>query len=153
MEIIIVIIVFVVISLFSAASKKKPNRSSEDEPVRPTLSDIQRAFMMSSDLDAPMRRKPETQESTPFGDTALQQAYTPPVQTELTSRLDKAVTAFQSSNKYADIDPYTFQADSAEIDAPKLKSSRQKSALKLFEDNDEFVRAVIDSEILTRTGR
>jgi hypothetical protein len=155
MEIIIIIIVVVGI-LLSAATKKKPNQSSEDAPpVRPTLSDIQRAFMMSSDLGAPVRHEPEPQHgSSIFGDTAAHQAYTPPVQPELTSRLDKAVSAFESSNKYADIDPYAYHSDSAEIDDAPIKAVRpHKNVLRLFETKDDFVRAVIYSEILTRKGR
>ena len=49
MEFILIIIVVIVIFVISASVKKKPQSSQRpDEPPRPTMSDIQRAFMMAS---------------------------------------------------------------------------------------------------------
>ena len=154
MEIIVIIIIGVVVSLLSAASKKKPRQDTEDAPARPTLSDIQRAFMMSNEMDAP-RRKPETQQSSsPSVASTVQKAYSPPARLDMSSRLDESVSAFQAKNKYANIDLAAFQTNSIESDdQPKKTVRHQKSTLKLFENKSDFVRAVIYSEILTRKAR
>ena len=61
MEFILIIIVVIVIFVISASVKKKPQSSQKpDEPPRPTMSDIQRAFMMASNA---------------FEDTADEQPY------------------------------------------------------------------------------
>lgn len=155
MEILIIIIVIVVVSVLSAASKKKPRQDSDEGPTRPTLSDIQRAFMMSSEMDAPQRRKPDTQQSpTRSMAPTVQKAYTPPARPVMSSRLEESVSAFQASSKYANIDLSAFHTDSIDSDEmPKKTVKHQKNALKLFENKNDYVRAVIYSEILTRKSR
>ncbi len=152
MEIIIIIIVVVIISLLSAANKKKPRQDSEDTPARPTLSDIQRAFMMSNEMDQAPRRAPETRQVSSFSQPAQQTAAG---QDDVSSRMAKSASAFQASNQYASIDLAKFHTDNTDVvgAAPKKSAMHQKSALKLFENKSDFVRAVIYSEILTRKSR
>lgn len=158
MEIILVIIIGVVISLISAASKKK-NQQSEETPARPTMSDIQRAFMMSSQM-APFGRTPETPPETPYGAAPPAARYRPPETRPVPAQRPAAAPrpgqggTLMESNRFADIAPSAFRPDSAESgDAILVRSRRQQSTLKLFEDKNDFVRAVIYSEILTRKAR
>jgi len=162
MQILLIIAVVVIISLISAAGKKKPNRSSEDVPDRPTMSDIQKAFMMSNEEDAPPRRKPEP---------AARQAYTAQTSsrpTSITQTVPEKATErlsartfettltsdeSQSRNKYANIDLKNFRTGRADDDKPLEVKRQQRSVLNLFENEDDFVRAVIYSEILTRKAR
>lgn len=151
MEVIIIIIIGIVVSLLSAASKKKPRRDAEEAPARPTLSDIQRAFMMSSEMET-QKRAPEIRQVYPFNQP-VQQTAAAPAQPAVTPQ-PYAASAPQPSNRYANINLATFHTDSGEIsDAPKKIVRHQKSSLKLFEDKSDFVRAVIYSEILTRKTR
>ena len=155
MEILLIIVVGVIISIVSAAGKKKPNQSSEDAaPVRPTISDIQRAFMMSGEMEAPPRREPAaaaTQTSEPV--TAKQ---TEIAAERLSARTFETAPASKAGmNKYANIDLGSFHHASADIDddTPLKIKKKQRGGLNLFEDKDDFVRAVIYSEILTRKAR
>lgn len=151
MEGIIIIIVVVIVSLLSAANKKKPRQDSEEAPVRPTLSDIQRAFMMSNEMDQAPQRAPETRQVSPYTQPAQQTAA---VQNDISSQMARSASAYQASNRYASIDLTNFHTDSSEVsDAPTKAVSHQKNALKLFENKNDFVRAVIYSEILTRKAR
>ncbi len=148
MEVIVIIVIVVIVSLLSAASKKKPQQGSEDAPARPSLSDIQRAFMMSNEMGA-SQRAPETQPVYPVGQPTVQPAASE--QDDVAVRMAKSASAFQAANRYASIDLSTFHTDSAEIsDMPKRPVKHTKSSLKLFEDKSDFMRAVIYSEILTR---
>jgi hypothetical protein len=164
MEILLIIVIGVIISIVSAAGKKKPNQSSEDVPVRPNMSDIQKAFMMSSDMEAAPRR--ETQNAAT--QAAARKAYTKPaalnqtIPEKATERLSArtfettpAMGTGLSQNKYANIDLDSFQAGKADTktDKPLQVKKQQRSTLSLFEDKDDFVRAVIYSEILTRKAR
>lgn len=147
MEILWIIIVIVFISIVSAAGKKKPKQSSEDAPVRPTISDIQRAFMMATDDSAaPQHRAPETQNVMPRT----------PVKPAAPLRETVSSQPMQSrvQSRYADIDLSTFHTDNSEIEEKPVRVvKKQKSALRLFEDKNDYVRAVIYSEILARKGR
>lgn len=159
MQIIFVIIIVVIVSLLSALGKKKPNKSTENEPPRPTLSDIQRAFMMSGEMASP-KRAPEAQQipsySTPPAQTP-RPAATPRVAESVFAsqaarpRAADAVSAYQAPSRYANIDLAAFHVTNDDVSAPPKKVVRhQTSSLKLFEDKNDFVRAVIYSEILTR---
>ncbi len=151
MEVIVIIVIAVIVSLLSAASKKKPQQGSEDTPVRPSLSDIQRAFMMSNEMDA-SQRAPETRPVYTVSQPAARP--TASEQDDAAMRMAKSASAFQATNRYANIDLATFHTDSAEIsDMPKRTVKHVKNTLKLFEDKSDFVRAVIYSEILTRKSR
>ena len=148
MEFIIIIVIVVIVSLLSAASKKKPQQGSEETPTRPSLSDIQRAFMMSNEMDT-SQRAPETRPVYPVSQPTFQPAASE--QDDVAVRMAKSASAFQAANRYASIDLSTFHTDSAEIsDMPKKIVKPAKNSLKLFEDKSDFVRAVIYSEILTR---
>lgn len=150
MQIIFVIIIVVIVSLLSAVGKKKPRQNAEDAPVRPTLSDIQRAFMMSNEMDTPQRRATETRQVSSFRQPTTQVSAKID-KPEMSSRLAETGSAFQVSNKYANIDLAAFHTDNDELSVTPKKVVRQpKSSLKLFEDKSDFVRAVIYSEILTR---
>lgn len=160
MEIIFIIIVVVIISLVSAAGKKKASQSStssEDAPVRTAMSDIQKAFMMASNMDTPPRRAPETTVSHTVSSpmTARQSE-------AMSSRLnvpanESSLTAnvVTNQNKYANINLVKFRAESADDkDVSPLKAvKRHDGTLRLFEDKSDFVRAVIYSEILPRKAR
>lgn len=162
MEILLIVVVGVIISIISAAGKKKPNRASDDTadtvPVRPTLSDIQKAFMMSGDMEAPPRR-----ETAQAARQVTAKPIAPKQPEKATERLSArtfetppAAKAGMPRNKYANIDPGSFHAVSADIndDTPlKVNNNQKRGALRLFEDKDDFVRAVIYSEILTRKAR
>lgn len=153
MEFIIGIIVFVLISLLSAAGKKKPQRSSDETYTRPTLSDIQRAFMMSGEMESPSAKapRPEPAYSQPTPPEPATPVYEPD---DYSVQTAQPVSASQASNRYAGINLASFHTDSAEdIVAPKKTVNKQKSSLKLFETKNDFVRAVIYSEILTRKAR
>ena len=157
MEILLIIVVGVIISVISAAGKKKPNRSSdEDAPVRPNMSDIQKAFMMAN--DAPPRRTPQTRQ--PAATTSMATAHTIPEKAteRLSARTFETVpvsNADMSRNKYANIDLGSFQAGSIDPgdDLTLEVKKRQHGTLNLFEDKNDLVRAVIYSEILTRKAR
>jgi len=162
MEILLIVVIGIIISLVSAAGKKKPNRSSEDAPVRPTMSDIQKAFMMSSDMDAPPRRKPEPAARQAYAAQAssrpvAEKQTMPEKATERLSARTFETTLTsdegQSRNKYANIDLGSFRTGRADDDKPLEVKRQQRSVLKLFENEDDFVRAVIYSEILTRKAR
>lgn len=156
MEILLIIVVGVIISIVSAAGKKKPNRSSEDAaPVRPTISDIQRAFMMSGDMEAPPRREPAAA-ATQTASEPVAAKQTEIAAERLSARTFETATASKAGmNKYANIDLGSFHAESADIDddTPLKIKKKQRGGLNLFEDKDDFVRAVIYSEILTRKAR
>ncbi len=150
MEVIIIIIVIVVVSLLSAASKKRPDKNTDGTPARPTLSDIQRAFMMSGEMEA-QQRAHEPRPSYPYHQPAVQRPAAPPPQTNLAPRMSETALGAKTESRYASIDLATFHTDSADaVEAPKKVVRHQKSTLKLFEDKNDFVRAVIYSEILTR---
>ena len=159
MESIVIIIIGIVFALLSALGKKKPNKNAENEPQRPTLSDIQRAFMMSGEVASP-KRAPETQPIPSYSPPSAQTPR-PAVASRMTEsvsasqaarpRMADAVSAYQAPSRYANIDLATFQASNDDVsETPKKVVRRQKSSLKLFEDKNDFVRAVIYSEILTR---
>ena len=148
MEVIVIIVIGVIVSLLSAASKKKPQKDTENAPPRPSLSDIQRAFMMSNEMGT-TQRAPETRPVYPVSQPTVQPSAM--VTDNATSQMASPASAFQAKNRYANIDLSTFHTDSAEIsDMPKRTVRHAKSSLKLFEDKSDFVRAVIYSEILTR---
>ncbi len=159
MESIVIIIIGIVFALLSALGKKKPNKNTENEPPRPTLSDIQRAFMMSGEMEAQSR----TQETQPIPSYSQPSAQTlrpaaAPRMAESVSasqaarpRMAEAVSAYQAPSRYANIDLATFHASNDDVsETPKKVVRHQKSSLKLFEDKSDFARAVIYSEILTR---
>lgn len=161
MEILLIIVVGVIISIVSAAGKKKPNRASDDTPdtapapVRPTMSDIQRAFMMSGSMEAPPRRETVAAPGQPAA-RPIAAKQTEIAAERLSARTFDAPTASKvGMNKYANIDLGSFHAVSADIndDTPLTIKKKQRGALNLFEDKDDFVRAVIYSEILTRKAR
>ncbi len=160
MEILLIIAVIVIISIVSAAGKKKPNQSDEDAPVRTVMSDIQKAFMMSGEMGAPARREtePAARQTVSKPDTARPMAARQTIPKKATERLsartfETTLDTQAGSNKYANIDLGSFRTDIDDNDMPMKVQRQQRGALSLFEDKDDFVRAVIYSEILTRKAR
>ena len=111
--------------------------------------------MMSGEMEAPPRREPAA---------AATQTASEPVtakQTEIaaerlsTHTFETAPASKAGMNKYANIDLGSFHALSADIndDTPLKIKKKPRGGLNLFEDKDDFVRAVIYSEILTRKAR
>ncbi len=163
MEILLIIAVGVIISIISAVGKKKPNRASDDTadaaPVRPTMSDIQRAFMMSGEMEAPPHREPSAAARQTASRPVIAKQTMPEKATErLSARTFETAPASNAGmprNKYTNIDLGSFHAVSTDIndDTPLKTKKQQRGALSLFDDKDDFVRAVIYSEILTRKAR
>ena len=68
MEFILIIIAVVIVSVISAALKKKPRSTGDqqDAPARPTMTDIQRAFMMAAGLPENEQDQPNQPPSVPY---------------------------------------------------------------------------------------
>ncbi len=135
----IAIIIIVVVILLSAAGKKKPQKNESGPDDRQPRSDIQRAFMMSAEQPAPQR-------------AAKTHAFAsrPPRTAQTDTQTGTTADALET-NPYAQIDLKTFHMENGGMPERTVKSAkRQKAALTLFENKNDFVRAVIYSEILTR---
>ena len=77
MEFVLIIIVVVIVSVISAAMKKKPQSSGEQNaPPRPTMTDIQRAFMMAAGIPDEEQNQPPVR--APYGQQPG--PYAPPYQ-------------------------------------------------------------------------
>ncbi len=183
MEFILIIIVVIVISVISASVKKKPQSSQkpDDEPPRPTMSDIQRAFMMATgafeedeDTAPPPAARPV---SAPADDTMRTMQ-----SRELGSRLDeglsaegrldegppqvyddnalfmpRAASSSAAASPFANvrIGTYFMDEESTETSVEKasLPQQTQTPRLTLFENQSDVVKALIYSEILPRRRR
>ncbi len=145
MQILFIIIVVVIVSIVSAVSKKKPNRSSEEEPPRPTMSDIQKAFMLANDFD--VRQRNAEQAAQRFEESISAESKYP-------QGTETSYSSDPVSSPYADVTISQYHMDEPQhsVDDKPLVSSQTGGSLKLFEEKDAFVRAVIYSEILTRRG-
>ena len=157
MEIILFVVIGVIISIVSAAGKKKQNPSSEEAPVRPTMSDIQKAFMLFGETETQPQREPKQVERQAAA-RSVAAKQTEKAAERLSARTFETTPAYHSAapqNKYANINLERFHSGEADIsnDMPLKAVKKQRSALGLFEDKNDFVRAVIYSEILTRKAR
>lgn len=189
----ILVIVFVVVGIISSAaqsSKKKQQQQSGAQPPRPTMSDIQRAFMMMTGLEEEKEQQPQKQPQRV-------QSYAPPPPSPgayssaplegssdfgaaRSGSLDYTPLSRSGSLDYTPLSReggsgvYTFASESvteAEQTVTELKESEgavygadlsasdgrakhhKAPALKLFEHQGDYVRAVIYSEILSRRQR
>jgi hypothetical protein len=176
MEFILIIIVVIVIFVISASVKKKPQSSQKpDEPPRPTMSDIQRAFMMASgSFEETADEQPSATRSTP------EPADAPTTQGQalggrydeghsLEGRYDEGyslegrsmpVLGHMLSNApsaFADVSIGTYFMDEENTEASeKTAAARRRTQavrLTLFDNQRDVVKAVIYSEILPRKGR
>ena len=182
MEGILIIIAIVVISSILSATKKKPARKDEGEqPVRPTMSDIQKAFMMMGDPEhSQQHTPPKRNDGLPGREGIFREnlprregVYNRLEEHELEGTLGREGTgslegtagregmpgvegAFAAStvsappNKYANVRIDKYFADEEEDSTPSVRRIEGIPALRLFENQSDFAKAVIYSEILTR---
>lgn len=180
MEFGLIFIIIVIIGLVSAASKGKKQQQDNkgQQPARPTMSDIQRAFMMMTGAD-------DDEEQTPPQNQAYSRPYTPappapsaaPAREEgmsdygtmrsgsmsaasvegraympsapMISRLEDAYEPEETEP--IEMEGSVYGEDLSLIDS--LEQTHTKSALKLFESQSDYAKAVIYSEILSRRQR
>lgn len=207
----VLIIIFVVIGLFSAAAqgkKKKQDRGEGQPAPRPTMSDIQRAFMMMSGIDeekeqqAPTRApsyprpapSPFSQPSAPLtfdegassygaarsgslsnsGSRSLD--YTPLTRSgslDYTPLTRSGSLNYTPLSREGDSGGYTFASESitetaetvtelqeslgevygADLSEGDGQVHHKAHSLRLFQNQGDYVRAVIYSEILSRKAR
>lgn len=173
MEFVLIIIVVVIVSVISAALKKKPKSSGEQEapPARPTMTDIQRAFMMAAGMPENEQNRPPVRTPAPYSPSASG-SYVPPVShyeptvapTEFipyaaqpysgTSE-NTVVRPMEPVNPYANaqIRSYFMDEDEKEPLAQAASVREQNSmgtGIPLFEDQRDIVKALIYAEILPR---
>ena len=173
-----VLIIIVVVIVISAALKKKPKPSGEqDAPVRPTMTDIQRAFMMAAGMPDDEQNLPPRPDA-PYGQQPGQYApsYAPPVQpyaapyvqaesvntapmadlySGLSDDLGDKPMASRLSNPFAgtQIDSYFMDEEDRDQIPQAVSVSQQAPAgagISLFEDQRDIVKALIYTEILPR---
>ncbi len=177
MEFVLIIIVVVIVSVISAAMKKKPKSSGEqDAPVRPTMTDIQRAFMMAAGMPDE-EQNPPPRPAAPYGQQPGQYAPSaPPVQpyavpyiqaqsvnaapmadlySGLSDDLGDKPMASRLSNPFAgtQIDSYFMDEEDRDQIPQAVSVSQQTPAgagISLFEDQRDIVKALIYTEILPR---
>jgi hypothetical protein len=163
MEFVLIIIVAVIVSVISAATKKKPKSSGEpDAPPRPTMTDIQRAFMMAANTLEKQPQQPPAPPDSPA-------AYAPPDNRPAAVSVAPAVAesyaglgeesgvkpmAAPSVSPFAGIQLGAYFMDEEAPAKPAPKSPVPQAAqLALFEDQQDIVKAFVYAEILPRRGR
>ncbi len=175
MEIILFAIVGIIVAVISAATKKKPKKQDgeqqAEQPVRPHISDIQRALMFIDEFDkgVPSAPSQQTQEPQP-AQGASSWARSPRVE-EMTSmegqstwngvqhreppvrkRPAAAKPVGAVLGKYAGVQ--LDRMDDAEQDDKKIGlvhlGAAQKGSLELGFSKNELVRAIVYSEILSK---
>jgi hypothetical protein len=165
MEFALIIIVVVIVSIISAATKKKPKSSEgQDAPPKPTLSDIQRAFMMAADTPerrpqrapvqavppprptaAPLDEKPASVSVAP----AIAESYTGPGEESGVRPI-----AAESVSPFAGIQLGAYFMDEVEPVKPARKSPEPRAVhLALFENQQDIVKAFVYAEILPRRSQ
>lgn len=168
MEFALLIIVGVIVAVISAAAKKKPSSSGEQgQTPRPVMSDIQRAFMMAAGLqdDAPspppvrpvappmQYYAPPAEQAMPYAASAAPVVAEP--YTRLTDNMDARSMAVESVNPFTGIQVSAYFMDDEADALPQTSLARQQqlqssAGMRLFEDQNDLVKAVIYSEILPR---
>jgi hypothetical protein len=173
MEFVLIIIVVVIVSIISAATKKKPKSSGEsDAPVRPTMSDIQRAFMMAA--NAPDERPQQIQpQAIPQGQPMVVsyaspgQPYERPAAVSVVPAVAESYAgisdqnavkpmALESVSPFAGVQlgPYFMDEAEPEKSTPAQKTPTPQAAhLALFENQQDIVKAFVYAEILPRRGQ
>lgn len=152
------------------ANMGEGEQQSAPPPRVSTMSDIQKAFMMMSDEE----KTPDSTYTRPMGPTGEGYgSYEGTISHEgkqgsegLKGKHEGIAgkhegTAFHppgfhsAPNKYAQVDlkKYTSVVDTEDQKVVTLNSQAKKSPLKLFEDKDDFTKAVIYSEILNKRPR
>jgi hypothetical protein len=176
MEFVLIIIVAVIVSVISAAAKKKPRSSEQqDVPPKPTMSDIQRAFMMAADTP---ERRPQPPSAPPPSQAApypspyppYTPAYGPADDRPAAASVAPAVAesymepgeesgikpmAAESVSPFAGVQLGAYFMDEVEPVKPAPKSPAPQAAarLSLFGDQQDIVKAFIYAEILPRRER
>jgi len=172
MEFILLIIVVVIISAISAAAKKKPKSSEGQDAPPPTMSDIQRAFMMTANV--PEKRPapyppPIPPQAAPYmaltqgsADTdvpsegrTFSEAAAPTVAESYTGLSEEVLVkpmAIEPVVPLAGIRPDVYFAGDEKPVASVSRSPAPKAAARipLLNDQREIVRAFIYAEILPR---
>ncbi len=175
MEFVLIVIIVVIVSVISAAVKKKPQSSGNaDAPVRPTMTDIQRAFMMAADEQPDAAPRP-AQQAPPAAPYAPSQPYpsavpyaqrqpsaafaAPSVAASYAGLTDSAAVrpmAAESVSPYAGVQVSTYFMDDENQPQPGPKPIHPRSKthaaahIPLFEDQQDVVKAIIYAEILPR---
>jgi hypothetical protein len=172
--IILLIIVGTIVSIIASALKKKPKSSEgQNAPPRPTMTDIQRAFMMAAGM--PENEQDQPPPATPYSRPAsapyappvapfdppvapyaqVESTYSAPAVAQTPAELS-ARTATQLDNPYTSVQLSSyFMEEDDDVPAPRVSSvSRQTGEnapqIALFEDQRDIVKALIYAEILPR---
>lgn len=154
------------------ANMGEGEQQSAPPPRVSTMSDIQKAFMMMSDEEpkkapAPTHTRPMGPTGEGYGSHEGTISHEGKQGSEGLKGKHEGIagkhegTAFHppgfhsAPNKYAQVDlkKYTSVVDTEDQKVVTLNSQAKKSPLKLFEDKDDFTKAVIYSEILNKRPR
>ena len=179
MEFVLLIIVGVIVAIISAATKKKPQSSGEQgAPPRPTMSDIQRAFMMAAGLQDDEQNPPPVRPTAPYTPPAAPYTqptapYAPYEQTTEPTAAYAAPSVAESYSGLADdagvrpmaaesVNPYTgvqvssyFMDEEDKDQMPQVSPAHRQqtgasAGIPLFKDQRDIVKAFIYAEILPR---
>lgn len=163
----------------TSANTGEGEQQSAPPPRMSTMSDIQKAFMMMSDEEpkkapAPTHTRPMRPAGEGYGSHEGTISHEGRIGSEGLKGKHEGIKGMHegtvgrtegkafhppgfhsTSNKYAKVDlkEYTHVTDSEDQKVVTLHTQAKRSPLKLFEDKDDFTKAVIYSEILSRKPR